>query len=305
MKKIPSKNQETWGIAAMIMASLFVVGNNAIAKLLAAQINPLSVIYWRMLLAAGFAWLLFKHKINWQKIFSAKPSQIFMLFFVGIFNSAIAVFLRVLALMNTTLLNVSIIHTLIPLLVYLYSIFIFKNKFNLKIIGLILISIYAVIILSTNSLFFQLGKMGKGELLVAGATLITALGYVVRKILLKSFNTFEVSLPAFLISGLTLLVMDGTTNQFDKQALWDWQTGFLLVLSGFLACLGIILTNQSIKQLRSTTASQGAHVKVIFAFGLGWFVFGEMPTIYSLIAAMIIIGSIYLSNREQKKLKMI
>ncbi|WP_245412257.1 DMT family transporter [Notoacmeibacter ruber] len=85
---------------------------------------------------------------------------------------------------------------------------------------------------------------------------------------------------------------------------WDWPTGpqwALLIGSGALGGLGQILLTQSYRYASLVTIAPFEYTSMVVAIGVGFLVFSEVPTVYTIIgSAIIIVAGLAIIWREHK-----
>jgi drug/metabolite transporter (DMT)-like permease len=135
-----------------------------------------------------------------------------------------------------------------------------------------------------------------GAMLVLGGAVFAALAQVfVRKLV----NTEQTSAIVFWFS-VTATVMSLITLPFG----WVWPTpgeAAILVLAGLLGGLGQILLTSSYREADASLVAPFDYASMIFALGIGYFVFSEVPTLPMLGgAALIVTAGILIIWRERK-----
>jgi drug/metabolite transporter (DMT)-like permease len=135
-----------------------------------------------------------------------------------------------------------------------------------------------------------------GAMLVLGGAVFAALAQVfVRKLV----NTEKTAAIVFYFS-LTATALSLITLPFG----WVWPTPFeatLLISAGLLGGLGQILLTSSYREADASLVAPFDYASMLFALGIGYFVFAEVPTSTMLGgAALIVIAGILIIWRERK-----
>jgi drug/metabolite transporter (DMT)-like permease len=135
-----------------------------------------------------------------------------------------------------------------------------------------------------------------GAMLVLGGAVFAALAQVfVRKLV----NTEKTAAIVFYFS-LTATVLSLVTLPFG----WVWPTPTetaLLVTAGLLGGLGQILLTTSYREADASLVAPVDYASMLFALGIGYFVFAEVPTLTMLGgAALIVVAGILIIWRERK-----
>ena len=135
-----------------------------------------------------------------------------------------------------------------------------------------------------------------GAMLVLGGAVFAALAQVFVRLLV---NTEQTSAIVFWFS-VTATVMSLITLPFG----WVWPTAgeaAILVLAGLLGGLGQILLTSSYREADASLVAPFDYASMIFALGIGYFVFSEVPTLPMLGgAALIVTAGILIIWRERK-----
>lgn len=135
-----------------------------------------------------------------------------------------------------------------------------------------------------------------GAMLVLGGAVFAALAQVfVRKLV----NTEKTAAIVFYFS-LTATLLSLVTLPFG----WVWPTpgeAALLVLAGLLGGLGQILLTSSYREADASLVAPFDYASMLFALGIGYFVFSEVPT-WTMLggAALIVTAGILIIWRERR-----
>ncbi|MDS9467049.1 DMT family transporter [Paracoccus sp. MBLB3053] len=81
----------------------------------------------------------------------------------------------------------------------------------------------------------------------------------------------------------------------------DLKTGLLLVLTGLLGGLGQIMLTSAYRYADASLVAPFEYVSMLLALAIGWFIFGEAPTLVMLLgASLVIIAGILIIWRERQ-----
>jgi drug/metabolite transporter (DMT)-like permease len=139
------------------------------------------------------------------------------------------------------------------------------------------------------------GREALGAMVVLGSAVFAALAQVfVRKLV----NTEKTPAIVFWFS-VTASILSLITLPFG----WVWPTlgeAMLLITAGLLGGLGQILLTSSYREADASLVAPFDYASMIFALGIGYFVFSEVPTVTMLIgAAIVIFAGIMIIWRER------
>jgi drug/metabolite transporter (DMT)-like permease len=135
-----------------------------------------------------------------------------------------------------------------------------------------------------------------GAMVVLGGALFSALAQVfVRKLV----NTEKTATIVFWFS-VTASVLSALTFPFG----WVWPTpveAATLVCAGLLGGVGQILLTSSYREADASLVAPFDYASMIFALGIGWFFFDELPTGSMLLgAALVVTAGIIIILRERQ-----
>ena len=187
-----------------------------------------------------------------------------------------------------------------PLLTVVFAAMFLGEEVRAFRISAVTLGMIGVLIVLAPRLSIDPGKAGTAEalgaMLVLGGAVFAALAQVfVRKLV----NTEQTSAIVFWFS-VTATVMSLITLPFG----WVWPTAgeaAILVLAGLLGGLGQILLTSSYREADASLVAPFDYASMIFALGIGYFVFAEVPTWPMLGgAALIVTAGILIIWRERK-----
>jgi len=284
----------------LVLATLFWAGNFVIGKFAFLEdIPPYSLTFFRWLTV----WLIllpftYKEIIkNKNDIFNSLP----LLFFLSLMTIGFFVPFVYTALKYTQVINASLFNTAIPAAIILFC-FIFKfEKTNLFQLSGLLISTFGVLVIITRSDLNVLIKLdfNIGDIWMVAAVICWGL-----------YSTFlkKLKLKISLFSSVQVICTCGLFFAF-PQFLHEYNQGAVLnVNKAFLYCIIYTAIFPSIVSYSCWTGAisiiganrAGIFVSLIplFSTGMAIFLFDEEFKLYHLIASILIIIGLFLSNKK-------
>ena len=284
----------------LVLATLFWAGNFVIGKFAFLEdISPYSLTFFRWLTV----WLIllpftYKEIIkNKNDIFNSLP----LLFFLSLMTIGLFVPFVYTALKYTQVINASLFNTAIPAAIILFC-FIFKfEKTNLFQLSGLLISTFGVLVIITRSDLNVLIKLdfNIGDIWMVAAVICWGL-----------YSTFlkKLKLKISLFSSVQVICTCGLFFAF-PQFLYEYNQGAVLnVNKAFLYCIIYTAIFPSIVSYSCWTGAisiiganrAGIFVSLIplFSTGMAIFLFDEELKLYHLIASILIIIGLFLSNKK-------
>ncbi len=102
---------------------------------------------------------------------------------------------------------------------------------------------------------------------------------------------FYLSVISTVVSGIPLIFVWQTPDGFDL---------LLFLATGLSGGAGQVMITQAYAEGEATAVAPIDYLRLLFAILFGFFIFGEIPTRYTLIGSAVIIGStLYIARREQ------
>lgn len=158
-------------------------------------------------------------------------------------------------------------------------------------LGAVMVGLAGVVIVMWPRLAFLKGESGHpgetiGALCALVGAFVVALGAVVVTRLIAAERTSTVVFYFSAISSVGFLL----TAPFG----WRWPDGgtlALLIASGLLGGVSQLLVTQSYRHADTSAVAPFEYVSILFGIALGFFVFGEIPTLAMLAGSAIVIGA--------------
>jgi drug/metabolite transporter (DMT)-like permease len=100
--------------------------------------------------------------------------------------------------------------------------------------------------------------------------------------------------------SLTASIFALATIPFGWIALSPWQVTFL-VAAGVCGGLGQILMTESYRHAQMSTIAPFEYTSMLLAIAVGFFIFGDLPTVYMLVGGAIVVGAgLFIIWREHR-----
>jgi len=286
--KIPDFKQHI----AMLLVGLLYGTNYSIVKIITPEyILPFGLIVIRVAIAAACFWLIglsVNEKINWR----ADWVRIVLCAFFGVGINMLFFFKGVSL---TTAINGSIIMTLTPVMVFVTSLILLKEKVTLlKVLGLAVGFLGAFLIIYSPGTGISLGNW-KGDVLI----LLNAMSYGVYLVLVKPLMTryTPITVAKWIFFFGFLLVLPVGWNEF-TQIEWQALTAKVYFSMAFVI-IGVtvivyVLNIWALKKVNPSTVGVYIYVQPVFATLIASTFFGEILSIRHLIAALLVFAGVWL-----------
>ena len=279
-----------------IIGAVFLWGSSfAAMRIVLKDLHPFAVMFCRL-----FSALIFILPIS-IKLFpkSYQKNDWKILLSMVLFQPCLYFLFESNALTFTTSSQAGIISACLPLMVAVAAWFFLSESINRKtIIGLIL-SICGVILLT----IFQSRQVDAphpvlGNILEVGAMLSACANLILIKKLSSNYGAW--SLTGMQIIAGTIFFLPGIRYIINADpSIWTMQLVFLLLYLGIcVSFLAFGLYNWGISKIKVSRASIFINLIPVTAVMLGWLILGETLNSKQMIAAIIIILGVFLSNQK-------
>lgn len=264
-------------------------------RIVLKDLHPFAVMFCRL-----FSALIFIIPISiklFPKSYQKNDWQILVL--MVLFQPCLYFLFESNALTFTTSSQAGVISACLPLMVAVAAWFFLSESINSKtIIGLIL-SITGVILLT----IFQSSQIDAprpvlGNILEVGAMLSACANLILIKKLSSNYDTW--SLTGMQIIAGTIFFLPGIKYIINADpSIWTMQLIFLLLYLGIcVSFLAFGLYNWGVSKIKVSRASIFINLIPVTAVILGWLILGETLNYKQMLATIIVISGVLLSNQK-------
>ncbi len=279
-----------------IIGAVFLWGSSFVAmRIVLKDLHPFAVMFCRL-----FSALIFIIPIS-IKLFpkSYQKNDWKILLSMVLFQPCLYFLFESNALTFTTSSQAGVISACLPLMVAVAAWFFLSESINSKtIIGLIL-SICGVILLT----IFQSRQIDAphpvlGNILEVGAMFSACANLILIKKLSSNYGAW--SLTGMQIIAGTIFFLPGIRYIINADpSIWTMQLIFLLLYLGIcVSFLAFGLYNWGISKIKVSRASIFINLIPVTAVMLGWLILGETLNSKQMVAAIIVISGVLLSNQK-------
>lgn len=285
------------GIALKLCSVLVFIVMSSLIKSTAAHVPAGEAVFFRSLFAIPviFTWLAMRHELS-TGLKTRSPMGHVWRGFAG----TCAMGLGFAGLGYLPLPEVTAIGYAAPLLTVVFAAMFLGEDVRLFRLSCVFLGMAGVMIVLWPRLTFLNGGAGHkeafGAMLVLGGAVFAALAQVfVRKMVAQEKTAAIVFWFSFTATGLSLFTIPfGWVVPTAGEAA-------LLVLAGLMGGVGQILLTSSYREADASLVAPFDYASMIFALGIGYFVFAEIPT-WSMLAgaAIVITAGVLIIWRERK-----
>lgn len=183
-----------------------------------------------------------------------------------------------------------------PMLTVLFAALILGERVRLYRLSCVALGMVGVLIV----LMPRLGGGGDGALLGAGLVLTGAVFAALAQITIRRLVQTEKTPAIVFYFSLTATVLALATLPFG----WVWPTPVqwaLLIGAGLLGGLGQILLTSSYRWADASVIAPFEYASILFALGIGYFAFAEVPSLATLSgAALVVLAGVLIIWRERR-----
>lgn len=294
--------QQFTGYTFAIGATAIWSANFIIARGLSTSITPVTLAFWRWVVAVlvFMPFALKKLISEWDFV---KKNILYLvitaLLGITIFNTLIY-----FAGHTTTAINLSLISITFPIFIIILSRFFFSELFTVnKGIGILLVAV-GVVSLITRGDFSRLLNLtfAIGDFWMLLASIIFAVYSILLRRKPKELSIWTLQLSTFIL-GLIMLfpffVWDSITNPIP---VFETRIVFAILYVGIFASLSaFVLWNKAVASVGPSKAGMVYYTLPLFSGFLAWFLLGEEISIVHFYSMLLIVPGILLANYEAEK----
>ncbi len=272
------KNDKTKGIIYIIISAFFFALMGLFVKL-SGDLPIIQKSFFRNAVACAFAFILITKNKEWAL---PKGKNIGFLFIRAVAGTS-GILCNFYALSNMNLADASMLNKLSPFFAVVFSLFILKEKANLKQILAVVTAFIGALFVMKPSFSFDAFPAFMGFLGGMGAGLAYA---CVRKL---TQNGFKGNLIIFYFSAFSCLVtLPWLVFDFTPMSLQQW---LYLILAGLSASGGQYFITTAYSKAPAKEISVYDYSQIIFTTLLSLVVFGDLPDGWSFVGYTIIISA--------------
>lgn len=286
----------------LLLPPLFWAGNFIVGRAIADQASPVSLSFWRWVLALAIIfpfvikpilqqWPIIKHHLGVLTLLAVLS--------VTAFNT-----LAYIGLQYTTATNGTLLNSFIPIFILIISSLFFAEKINSRQIAGVIVSLLGVFIILSKldiSVIQQL-SFNKGDLWI----LVGALDWALYSIFLKRYRPSDLSGLSFLgttmILGLIVLLPLYLINPFNEAGLIMNQSTLsaLLYIALFPSIFAYLAWNYGISKVGASIGGQFIHLMPLFGALMAVVFLNEKIQLYHLLGGISIAIGLWLSVQKRE-----
>ncbi len=283
-------------LGTIILWSYMVV----LSRQIVAEIDPITILFFRLLIASIFFLPFFIYYRTWQK------PHFWKLLLISL-GSTINLTFFILGIKYTTASTSQIIYASMPILILMYGRIVYKDKQTLiKILG-ILIGFFGLLLIGYLSAIEKsetiFGTL-HGNLLITIAMLGWTFYLLASKKISKYFSPMELGsttiLISFIISTALFFINDSLSNRNINFTKGQFFTIFYIGFAGTF--LTYLLYQYAVKHSSSLKVSMTSYIQPITTSLLAILMLGEKLTINFIIGCAFVLLGVFLTSYEKIKL---
>ena len=281
----------TAGISTVFLAFSIVIGATA-AKI----VHPLVLAGLASLLSVVFLFVLSKiarEKIELKKLFTYRKDMLLLV----ITRSLIGTLLLIVGFSMVAAVRVVFLVRLEPILVFVISVFLLKEKIKVRKIGLLIVLLFGALVFTTDGSFDILAKITIGDLIVVLALLFLAYSYIPSSKLSKKVNSSTLTIGANLLPIFVFLIL--ALFFVPSQIILDANSIYLiLVYTVTFYVLGLFLWFKALKSVKPWIVASILSLEPIAGALLAFFGLGQILSVVQVVGGAIMIIATYFIARE-------
>ena len=294
-------SSRTVSILSLVGVSLGYGLLSVAARWLGTTFGLYTQVYLRIFMAMVVTIAIFPKSIRWRKIAALSFRDWLILLMMGVVGYGFMVYAITKGALITSLLNVSVLFSTVPIFVYLLGVIFLRRELRYLILILLSISIWGIGVLSSGQLLPSLSHFGVGDWWVLLSALFEAIWYLGIRLMENKLNSREMTVIAQLIATITLFILAIKSGESFPvlSNFYSWQVLLGLLVGVVMNVLAPLVTIYAFKHLDEVFATQLFLSENIFALFVGYFFYGETIGFISLLGAGVVVASVYTMNKYQ------
>lgn len=208
------------------------------------------------------------------------------------FIGTIALLCGYYAVSTLSLAEATILQYINPVFIACISFFVLRERLYFSTIVCIILCLVGLVVMVSPSLSSSIdGHVPLFSIVIA---LIGALGSSVAYVIVKRLSNVEDSSVIIFYFPLIALPISGVLML--HTFVWpSFKVIVLMVLVGIFTQMGQVGMTKAMQSESASKASAYSYIQIVFAIFLGWAMFGNIPTLWTVIGGILIIGGAILN----------
>jgi drug/metabolite transporter (DMT)-like permease len=286
------------GILALLFLAALYAGTGVITRFLNGFFTPFQQLYIRLFLAFLIGFILFRSSLHFQKLKKITKKEWVLLFVRSFISFVVASILWIKGASLTKLANVTFIDSL-PLTASLSFLF-WQEKVTFRKIVLIFLSCLGVLILAIKD-YSQIFTFGLGELFIFISGILFAFRSISRKWHTSLLNDQEITMLMICMGIIMLLIASFFLQEQFVIPSFSPNLLLVLIIGGFVLIANIFLTNFGFANVPAVLGNNLLNLEAAFGIAFGFLFYREISSMKELIGGILIVISVILLNREERK----
>lgn len=281
----------------------FVAGLTPVAaKYIVAEVSPISLGFFRFGIATLLLILFFKIK---GISFRIDKKDIWFFALLGALCIPINQFCFLIGIKLSTSSNSGVMYAITPMIAYLLSIRMKKEKFGYKKMLTISLTILGIIIIFWESLMQSISQQSNlflGNILLFFAVSSWAFYVTLSTKMIEKYGALKTSTIAFTFGSILFIpgfLLD--IPNFTLERLTFWGLAGFIYLTIFVAFLGYFIYNYSAKLIKISTLTTLTNTSPILTIILSYFLLKETFSVYFIIGAIITLAGVFLTQKTDRR----
>lgn len=295
-------NSLTKAHLGLLGTNLFFAINYSAIKYFTANhyAGPFGINIIRIGVSLILFWILFL--FNREKI-KIRKNDILAFLVCALTAIALNQMLFIKGLSYTFAIHASLLTLITPIMITIIAARILRERVTIqKMIGLVLGVSGAVLLIGTREISAPGDNILLGDMLVILSAMAYTFYFILVKPLMKTYTAIEVMRWVFTFGFfmiLPLCMKEFSNVTWEIFTAKDWVLLFLITIPGTF--LAYVFNAYGIKILSASTAGAYIYSQPVFAVIISMIFLKEHLSVYKILAALLIFGGVYLSNRKTEK----
>lgn len=286
------------GVAFGLLAAAIWGGMYVVSKVVLNVVPPFTLLALRLLLGAASlaAWLL------WRRVSLKFDRSLWVrLLSVGVLGYGVSLGFQFAGTKLSTAANGAVITAATPAFVYLFALFLLRERVSRRRLAALLLSTIGVFLVVNPAQAQLNSQLWIGNLLLVGAAVTWALYSVLTRKVTRQTDVLAFTYVAFL--GGLIVALPAAAFELRSQTIGTISSGIFLgiiYLGVVSTAIAAYLWNKAFELLEAGVASLTFFAQPLVGAGLGVLLLGEKSTPSFLLGTVLILLCLWLAAREDR-----
>jgi drug/metabolite transporter (DMT)-like permease len=283
------------GALLMLGATALFTIMSAMIKDIAESISFIEIMFFRSAFALPVIFVIVARGRQWGILRTRRFPSHLLRAFTGTMAQGCSFFaLTVLPLAEQTALTYTT-----PLFVTLLSIPLLGEKVGIHRWSAVILGFIGIMVIALGQGAFQGGNWPERAVMIGMAVAVSqGVWSALTTLLVRNLSATESSTTIVLWQSLLMTAFTAVALPFfwTTPNAWEW---LILILVGLVGGVAQVMLTEAYASAQVSSLGPYSYTSILWSVGLGWLIWGDMPTIATILGAvLIVLSGLYILHRE-------